>query len=270
MEMNIGKPVTLHRLREMHAQGEKIVMLTCYDATFARVLDGAGVDVLLVGDSLGMVVKGQPTTLTVSIEETAYHTACVVRGNRFAFVIADMPFGSYQESTERALRHAIRLMQAGAQMVKLEGGAWTAPIVRCLVDRGIPVCSHLGFTPQSVHALGGYRVQARETLSADTLRKNAKELAGAGAALLVLEMVPATLARDLTQELSIPVIGIGAGVGCSGQILVLHDMVGLTFGKPHRFVRNFMEGNASIELAVRQYVADVRAGRFPNEELHSF
>jgi len=270
LETSISKPITMHRLREMHTQGEKIVMLTCYDATFARVLDSAGVDVLLVGDSLGMVVQGQPTTLTVSIEETAYHTACVVRGNRFCFVVADMPFGSYQVSTELALRHAIRLMQAGAQMVKLEGGGWTVPIVRCLVDRGIPVCAHLGFTPQSVHALGGYRVQARETLSADTLRQAAKELAAAGAALLVLEMVPAALARDLTKELSMPVIGIGAGVGCSGQVLVLHDMVGLTLGKPHRFVRNFMEGSAGIEFAVRQYVADVRAGRFPDDNIHSF
>ena len=181
-----------------------------------------------------------------------------------------MPFGSYQESTDLAVRHAVRLMQAGAHMVKLEGGGWTAPIVRSFVERGIPVCAHLGFTPQSVHALGGYRVQGREEAAAGLLRKDAKELAAAGAALLVLEMVPANVARDLTQQLSIPTIGIGAGAGCSGQVLVLHDMLGLTPGEPFRFVRNFMDGATSIELAVRQYVADVKAGRFPDDKLHSF
>jgi 3-methyl-2-oxobutanoate hydroxymethyltransferase len=267
--MSNRKPVTLHHLREMHALGEKIAMLTCYDASFARVLDGAGVDALLVGDSLGNVIQGHPTTLPVSIEEMAYHTACVVRGNRTAWVITDMPFGSYHESTDLAVRHAVRLMQAGAHMVKLEGGGWTAPIIRSLVERGIPVCAHLGFTPQSVHVLG-YRVQGREEEAANLLRKEAKELAAAGAALLVLEMVPATVARDLTQQLSIPTIGIGAGVGCSGQVLVLQDMLGLTPGEPFRFVRNFMDGATGIELAVRQYVADVKAARFPDDKLHGF
>ena len=264
------KPVTLHRLREMRTLGEKIAMLTCYDAAFARVLDGAGVDSLLVGDSLGMVLQGRTSTLAVSIDEMVYHTGCVVRGNRTAWVIADMPFGSYQESAEVAMRHAALLMQQGAQMVKLEGGGWTAPIVRFLVDRGVPVCAHLGFTPQSVHSLGGYRVQGRDEAAARVLRCHAEELAGAGAELLVLEMVPAALARDLTKSLSIPVIGIGAGVGCSGQVLVLHDMLGLTGGEPLRFVRNFMDGSASIELAVRQYVADVKSERFPDDALHGF
>jgi len=264
------KPVTLHRLREMRTLDEKIAMLTCYDAAFARVLDEAGVDSLLVGDSLGMVLQGRASTLAVSIDEMVYHTGCVVRGNRTAWVIADMPFGSYQESAEVAMRHAALLMQQGAQMVKLEGGGWTAPIVRFLVDRGVPVCAHLGFTPQSVHALGGYRVQGRDEAAARVLRCHAEELAGAGAELLVLEMVPAALARDLTKSLSIPVIGIGAGVGCSGQVLVLHDMLGLTGGEPLRFVRNFMDGSASIELAVRQYVADVKSGRFPDDALHGF
>ena len=268
--MNNRKPVTLHRLREMHTSGEKIAMLTCYDAAFARVLDEAGVDSLLVGDSLGMVLQGRASTLAVSIDEMVYHTGCVVRGNRTAWVIADMPFGSYQESAEVAMRHAALLMQQGAQMVKLEGGGWTAPIVRFLVDRGVPVCAHLGFTPQSVHALGGYRVQGRDEAAARVLRCQAEELAGAGAELLVLEMVPAALARDLTNALSIPVIGIGAGVGCSGQVLVLHDMLGLTGGEPLRFVRNFLDGSASIELAVRQYVADVKSGRFPDDALHGF
>ncbi|HEX9403952.1 MAG TPA: 3-methyl-2-oxobutanoate hydroxymethyltransferase [Steroidobacteraceae bacterium] len=264
------KPVTLHRLREMRALGEKIAMLTCYDAAFARVLDETGVDSLLVGDSLGMVLQGRASTLAVSIDDMVYHTGCVVRGNRTAWVIADMPFGSYQESADVAMRHAALLMQQGAQMVKLEGGGWTAPIVRFLVDRGVPVCAHLGFTPQSVHALGGYRVQGRDEAAARVLRCQAEELAGAGAELLVLEMVPAALARDLTKSLSIPVIGIGAGVGCSGQVLVLHDMLGLTGGEPLRFVRNFMDGSASIELAVRQYVADVKSGRFPDDALHGF
>ena len=268
--MNKRKPVTLHRLREMHAAGEKIAMLTCYDAAFARVLDDAGVDSLLVGDSLGMVLQGRPSTLAVSIDEMAYHTGCVVRGNRSAWVIADMPFGSYQESAEAAVRNASLLMQQGAHMVKLEGGGWTAPIVRFLVDRGIPVCAHLGFTPQSVHALGGYRVQGRDEAAARNLRRHAEELVASGAELLVLEMVPAALARDLTKALSIPVIGIGAGVGCSGQVLVLHDMLGLTGGEPLKFVRNFMEASDSIESAVRKYVADVKGGRFPDDALHGF
>jgi 3-methyl-2-oxobutanoate hydroxymethyltransferase len=264
------KPLTMHRIREMHAAGEKIAMLTCYDAVFAHVLDHCGVDVLLVGDSLGTVLQGRPTTLPVSMDDMLYHTACVARANRTAWIIADMPFGSYQDSTELALRNAARLMQAGAQMVKLEGGGWTDSIVGQLVERGIPVCAHLGFTPQSVHSLGGYRVQGKDETGAGQLRKHAEELVAAGAGLLVLEMVPASLARDLTKTLSAPVIGIGAGVGCSGQVLVLHDMLGLSFGKTPRFVRNFLEEKGSIESAVRQYVLDVKAGRFPDDALHGF
>ena len=268
--MNSRKPVTLHRLRQMRTAGEKIAVLTCYDAAFARVLDDAGVDSLLVGDSLGMVLQGRATTLSVTMQEMVYHTGCVARGNRTAWIIADMPFGSYQESTEQAMRNATLLMQQGAHMVKIEGGGWTAPIVRFLVDRGVPVCAHLGFTPQSVHALGGYRVQGRDEAAARVLCRQAEELAAAGAELLVVEMVPAAVARDLTNALSIPVIGIGAGVGCSGQVLVLHDMLGLTGGEPLRFVRNFMDGSAGIEQAVRQYVADVKGGRFPDDALHGF
>jgi 3-methyl-2-oxobutanoate hydroxymethyltransferase len=268
--MTNRKPVTLRRLREMHAAGDKIAVLTCYDAAFARVLDDAGVDSLLVGDSLGNVLQGRPSTLAVSMDDMVYHTGCVVRGNRTAWVIADMPFGSYQESAEIAMRHAALLMQQGAHMVKLEGGGWTAPIVRFLVDRGVPVCAHLGFTPQSVHALGGYRVQGRDDAAAAVLRRHAEELAAAGAEMLVLEMVPAALARDLTKTLPIPVIGIGAGSGCSGQVLVLHDMLGLTGNEPLKFVRNFLDGSASIELAVQKYVADVKGGRFPDDAIHGF
>jgi 3-methyl-2-oxobutanoate hydroxymethyltransferase len=237
--MNNRKPVTMHRLRQMYADGERIAMLTCYDATFAHVLDIAGVDILLVGDSLGTVLQGNATTLPVSIDDVIYHTASVTRGNRTAWVAADLPFGSCQNSAESAIHSAMRLMKSGAHMVKLEGGGWTVPTVQALVERGIPVCAHLGFTPQSVHALGGYRVQGRDDASADRLRLDAKELVAAGAELLVIEMIPASLAQELTKALSIPVIGIGAGVGCSGQVLVLHDMLGMSVIKKPRFVRDF-------------------------------
>jgi 3-methyl-2-oxobutanoate hydroxymethyltransferase len=268
--MSNRKPITLHRLRELHAAGEKIAMLTCYDAAFARVLDEAGADSLLVGDSLGNVLQGRSSTLGVSIEEMAYHTGCVARGNRTAWIVADLPFGSYQESAEVAMRNAALLMEQGAHMVKLEGGGWTAPIVRFLVERGVPICAHLGFTPQSVHALGGYRVQGRGEAAAEVLRRHAQEMAEAGAAMLVLEMVPAALARELTKTLPIPTIGIGAGAGCSGQVLVLYDMLGLTGGEPLRFVRNFLDGSAGIGAAAQKYVADVKAGRFPDDAIHSF
>jgi 3-methyl-2-oxobutanoate hydroxymethyltransferase len=264
------KAVTLHRIREMHAQGEPIAMVTCYDASFARVLDSAGVDCLLVGDSLGMVVQGQTSTLPVTLEETAYHLRCVARGNRHAWLIGDLPFGSYQQSPAQALQSAALLMQAGAQMVKLEGGGWTTETVRFLTERGIPVCAHLGLTPQSVHALGGYRVQGRNEEAAATLKQHARELADAGAAMLVLELLPSTVANEVAQALSIPVIGIGAGKGCSGQVLVLHDMLGITQGKLPRFVRNFMDGATSIESALRSYVSDVKARRFPDDALHGY
>src|ERR1700678_4298309 len=266
--MSNRKPVTLHRLRELHAAGEKISMLTCYDAAFARTLDEAGVESLLVGDSLGNVVQGRSSTVGVSIEEMAYHTGCVARGNRSAWIISDLPFGSYQESAEIAMRNSALLMQQGAHMVKLEGGGWTAPIVRFIVERGVAVCAHLGFTPQSVHALGGYRVQGRGEAAAEVLRRHAEELAAAGAAMLILEMVPAALARELTKTLPIPTIGIGAGAGCSGQVLVLYDMLGL--GEPRRFVRNFLDGSAGIGAAAQKYVADVKGGRFPDDAVHGF
>ena len=268
--MGNRKIVTLYRLREMHAAGEKIAMLTCYDAAFARLLDDAGADVLLVGDSLGTVLQGRATTLPVSMDEMAYHTRCVAQGNQTAWIIADMPFGSYQESPELAARHAARLMQEGAHMVKLEGGAWAAPTARFLVERGIPVCAHLGFTPQSVHALGGYRIQGRDEAAARTLRQDADDVAAAGASMLVLEMVPAAVARTLTKAIAIPVIGIGAGRDCSGQVLVLHDMLGVTRGHRPKFVRDFMDGSSSIEAAVRSYVDSVKNGTFPDDAVHGF
>jgi 3-methyl-2-oxobutanoate hydroxymethyltransferase len=268
--MSERKPITLHRLRAMHAAGEKIAMLTCYDASFARVLDEAGVDVLLVGDSLGMVLQGRGSTLPVSLDEMVYHTQCVARGNRHAWVVADLPFGSYHESAEQAVHNAARLMQGGAHMVKLEGGGWTAPLVRQLVERGIPVCGHLGLTPQSVHALGGYRVQGRDEAAAERLRQHAHELADAGAAMLVFELMPSALARELTLQLGIPVIGIGAGAACSGQVLVLHDMLGITRGPMPRFVRDFMQEGGGVEAAVQRYVAAVKAGSFPDEAVHGY
>ena len=264
------KPVTLHRLREMYAAGEPISVLTCYDASFARLLDGAGVDCLMVGDSLGMVLQGHASTLPVSLDDAAYHTACVARGNRTAWIIGDLPYGSYQQSPEQALASAIVLMQAGAHMVKLEGGGWTLPAVRFLVERGIPVCAHLGLTPQSVHALGGYRVQGRSEQAVAVLTQHATELVEAGASMMVLELMPSGVAAGLTQKLGVPVIGIGAGVECSGQVLVLHDMLGVTQGKLPRFVRNFMQGAPSIEAAVGTFVADVKARRFPDPVLHAY
>ena len=264
------KPVTLHRLREMHASGEPISMLTCYDAAFARVLDHAGVDCLLIGDSLGMVLQGQPSTLPVTLADMAYHVRCVAQGNRSAWVIGDLPFGSYQQSHAQAMEGATVLMQAGAHMVKLEGGGWTADTVRFLTERGIPVCAHLGLTPQSVHALGGYRIQGKDDASAATLRLHAQQLAEAGAAMLVLELMPSAVGAAITAGLTIPTIGIGAGVGCSGQVLVLHDMLGLGHGKQPRFVRNFMQGVPSIETAIATYVADVKARRFPDATLHTY
>ena len=264
------KPLTLHRLRAMHASGEKIAMLTCYDAAFARLADDAGVDVLLVGDSLGMVLQGHASTVPVSLEEMAYHTQCVARGNRTAWIVADLPFGSYQASAEQALHSAARLMQSGAHMVKLEGGGWTTDIVRRMIERGIPVCAHLGLTPQSVHALGGFRVQGRDEQAAETLRRHARELGEAGAQMLVIELTPSALAADLTASLPMPVIGIGAGAGCSGQVLVLHDMLGLGAGKAPRFLCNFMDGATGVANAVERYVEAVRSGRFPDPALHGY
>jgi 3-methyl-2-oxobutanoate hydroxymethyltransferase len=265
------KPVTLPRLREMHAASEKIAMLTAYDATFARVLDDCGVDSILVGDSLGMVLQGHSSTVPVSIEDMAYHVRCVARGNRTAWIIGDLPYGCYHEGTAQAYRSACALMQAGAHMVKLEGGGWTAPVVEYLVARGIPVCAHLGLTPQTVHALGGYKVQGKDESGAARLKREAHELQNAGAVLCVFEMVPALLAAELTSELTtMATIGIGAGRQCAGQVLVLHDMLGVTPMKLPRFVRNFMEGSASAQDAIKRYVAAVKDGSFPDDAVHAY
>ncbi|MES2188409.1 MAG: 3-methyl-2-oxobutanoate hydroxymethyltransferase [Pseudomonadota bacterium] len=269
------KPVSLPRLAEMHARGEKITMLTAYDATFAAMADAAGVECLLIGDSLGMVCQGLHSTVGVALETMRYHTECVVRGVQraqgTAWIISDLPFGSYHESREQALRSAAVLMQAGAHMVKLEGGGWTADTVRFLVDRGIPVCAHLGLTPQTVHALGGYRVQGRGEEGGARLRQHALELEQAGATMVVLEMVPAALSAALTQEMKhCATIGIGAGVGCAGQVLVLHDMLGINLGRMAKFVRNFMEGNDSVLGAMRAYVAAVKDGSFPVDAQHAW
>ncbi|MCK6423898.1 MAG: 3-methyl-2-oxobutanoate hydroxymethyltransferase [Burkholderiaceae bacterium] len=271
--------LSLPRLREMSARGEKIAMLTCYDATFARVLDAAGVDALLVGDSLGNVVQGQPSTLPVSLSHMAYHTECVARANTAAWLIADLPFGCYEASPQQAFDAAVTLMRAGARMVKLEGGGALAETVRFLVDRGIPVCAHLGLTPQRVFALGGFRVQGRDEAAAAALRADAAAMAAAGAAMLVLELVPAALAREISQaHPQMMTIGIGAGAGTAGQVLVLHDLLGLTPGRRPRFVRDFTRepGSApeapglTIAAAVARYVHDVKAGVFPDEAVHAF
>jgi 3-methyl-2-oxobutanoate hydroxymethyltransferase len=257
---------TVPGLAAMARQGEKIAMLTCYDASFAALLDRAGVDTLLVGDSLGMVIGGHVSTLPVKLEDMIYHTRCVVAGARSALVVADMSFGSYQAGREQAYANAARLMAAGAKMVKLEGGAWLAPTVEFLVARGIPVCGHLGLQPQSVHRLGGYKAQGRTEASARALRDDVQALTAAGIDLLVLEMVPAALAAELTAEIATPTIGIGAGPGCSGQVLVLYDMLGIYPGKPARFVRNFMAGGGDVEGAVAAYVRAVKDGSFPGPE----
>lgn len=262
------KTVTLTTLKSMRERGEKIAVLTGYDAGFSRVMDEAGVDVILVGDSLGMVVQGQASTLPVKLSEMSYHTRCVARGVKRAFIVADLPFATYQQSPEQAFASAAKLMAAGAHMVKLEGGAVMIETVRFLVSRGIPVCAHLGLLPQSVNQLGGYKVQGRDETAAGQLMADARAMEKAGAGLLVLEAIPAKLASVVTQSLSIPTIGIGAGPDCSGQVLVLYDVLGL-YPHPPKFSKNFMLGADSIAGALKAYVQAVKSGGFPGAE-HSF
>ena len=260
---------TLTSLQALRDKGEKIAVLTCYDASFAALLEAGGVDVLLVGDSLGMVLQGQETTLPVTLDEMVYHTACVARGSKQAFIITDMPFGTFQISPEKTFENAARLMTAGAQMIKLEGGAAMAETISFLSGRGIPVCAHIGLTPQSVHQIGGYRVQGKNEADSQRLLQDAVIVEQAGAGLVVLEAMPALLAAEITANVSIPTIGIGAGAACSGQVLVLHDMLDIYPGKKARFVKNYMQGAQGIAEAVKRFVIEVKSGAFPGAE-HSF
>jgi 3-methyl-2-oxobutanoate hydroxymethyltransferase len=260
-------PLTVPKLRQMKSAGEKIVALTAYDASFGRLLDAAGVDLVLVGDSLGMVLQGHASTLPVTVEDIVYHCACVARGMHAPLLVADMPFGSYA-TPERAFDAAHAMLAAGhASMVKLEGAGYVLDVIHFLSAREIPVCAHLGLTPQSVLRLGGFSVQGKEDRAAQKLREDARAVAEAGADLLVLECVPSALAAEITKDIGIPTIGIGAGPSCDGQILVLHDMLGIASGhRRPRFVKNFLEGRDSIEAAVRAYAQAVRDGGFPGPE----
>ncbi|HEX8611028.1 MAG TPA: 3-methyl-2-oxobutanoate hydroxymethyltransferase [Telluria sp.] len=264
----VTKAVTIPSLNAMRASGAKITMLTCYDASFATLMDRCGVEVLLIGDSLGMVCNGHHSTLPVTVAEIVYHTAAVARGNKSAMVVADMPFGSYG-TPEAAFNNAVQLMQAGAHMVKLEGGAWLAETIRFLTERAIPVCAHLGLTPQSVHQLGGYKVQGKSIESAAQLKADSLALEAAGAAIVLFEAIPSALGKELTEALHVPTIGIGAGPDCSGQVLVMHDILGVFPGRKARFVKNFMDGQTSIDAAVSAYVNAVKDGSFPALE-HCF
>ena len=262
-----ARPRKLGDIARLRDSGEKIAMLTCYDASFASVFDRCGVDAILVGDSLGNVVQGHATTLPVTLEHMVYHTECVFRGMRRSFLVTDMPFGAYQDSREQAMRNAARLLAAGAQMVKLEGGEYMADTVRFLVERGVPVCAHIGLTPQAVHQLGGYRVQGKGAAAAAALKADALALEQAGAAMMVIEMTPSDVAAEVTKSMkTCATIGIGAGPSCNGQVLVLHDMIGVSPGKRPRFVRDFIPGTGTVEGAVNAYVAAVKDGSFPAAE----
>lgn len=260
--------ITVNTLQKMKAEGEKIAMLTAYEASFAALMENAGIDVLLVGDSLGMTVQGRQSTLPVTLRDMCYHTAAVARGASKAMIVSDLPFGAYQQSKEQAFAAAAELMAAGAHMVKLEGGVWMAETTEFLQLRGIPVCAHIGLTPQSVHAFGGYKVQGKGS-KAQALLDDAAAHDRAGAALILMECVPAELGKRVTESVYCPTIGIGAGVDCDGQVLVMHDILGVFPGKTARFVKNFMEGQTSIQAAVAAYAAAVKAKTFPAPE-HTF
>ncbi len=260
--------VTIPTLKAMRTTNDKITMLTCYDASFAALMDRCGIDILLIGDSLGMVCQGHTSTLPVTLADMIYHTSSVARGNQTALIAADMPFGSYP-TAETAFQNAVQLMQAGAQMVKLEGGVWLAETIRFLTERAIPVCAHIGLTPQSVHQLGGYKVQGKTHQAAEALKADALALQEAGACALLLEAIPANLGKEITELLHIPTIGIGAGADCSGQVLVMHDLLGVFPGRKARFVKNFMQGRDSIDAAIQAYIGAVKDGSFPAPE-HCF
>ena len=262
------KPITITKLLAMHAEGEKISMLTAYDSTMSALLNRCGIETILIGDSLGNVIQGHTSTTPVTVEQVAYHTECVARANTHALLIADLPFASYGDPVQ-ALDSAATLMRAGADMVKLEGGDWQIDIIQYLVERSVPVCAHLGLLPQSVHVLGGYKVQGKSKDAASLMLEQAIACEQAGAQMIVLEAIPSSLGERITDALSIPTIGIGAGPDCSGQVLVLQDMLGISPGKPPKFVKNFMEGHHSIEAAVKAYVREVKSGKFPGPE-HGF
>lgn len=259
---------TINTLRSMKKSGEKFTCLTAYDSTFAHVASASGVDVLLVGDSLGMVLQGHDSTLPVTMEDMIYHTQCVKNGNQGALIMADMPFMSYA-TPEQAMENAALLMQAGAHMVKLEGGDWLCETIALLGERGIPVCGHLGLTPQSVNKLGGYRVQGREDAQANIMIEHARAMSDSGADVILVECIPSALGTRLTQALDCPVIGIGAGKETDGQVLVLHDMLGITPGKTAKFVKNFMQKGRTVNEAIAAYAAEVKSGEFPGSE-HGF
>ena len=262
------KPITISKLLSMRVEGEKISMLTAYDSTMSALLNRCEVDTILIGDSLGNVIQGHSSTTPVTVEQVAYHTECVARANTHAFVIADLPFASYGDPV-KALDSAAELMRAGADMVKLEGGDWQIDIIQHLVERSVPVCAHLGLLPQSVHILGGYKVQGKSKDAASLMLEQAIACEQAGAQMIVLEAIPSSLGKLITESLSIPTIGIGAGADCSGQVLVLQDMLGISPGKPPKFVKNFLDGHTSIEAAVKAYVREVKSGKFPGPE-HGF
>lgn len=262
-------PMTLPRLREAKSRGERIVSLTCYDASFAARVDAADVDLVLVGDSLGMVVQGQSSTLPVTLDHVVYHSAAVARGLRRALLVADLPFMTFRDVPTALASSARLLAEGGAAMVKLEGAGWVLDVIHALTERDVPVCAHLGLTPQSVHKLGGYRVQGRQDAQARKLLDDAKAVAAAGADLLVLECVPSALAAQITRDVPIPTIGIGAGPDCDGQVLVLYDLLGITPGRRPRFSKDFLAGHDSIDAALAAYAAAVRAGTFPAAE-HSY
>lgn len=264
------RPLSMPELAARKAAGEKLVVLTCYDALFAKLLDGGDIDILLVGDSLNQVLAGRRSTLSATLEQMIYHARSVRRGATHPLIVVDMPFLSYQVSVEDAIRNAGRVMaQTECDGVKLEGGAAMVPTVRALVERGIPVMGHLGLTPQSVNAIGGYRVQGREEAMARQLAEDALALEAAGASAIVLELVPRALAARVSASLRIPTIGIGAGVGCDGQVLVLPDMLGLNDGFSPKFLKRYAELAGAVRGAAAAFAADVRAGRFP-DDAHSF
>lgn len=259
------KRITTHTIQKMKQSGEKISMITAYDFSFAKIFDAAGIDILLVGDSASNVMAGHETTLPITLDQMIYHASSVVRGCNRALIVVDLPFGSYQGSAKEALNSAIRIMkETGAHAIKLEGGEEVADSVKRIVNAGIPVMGHLGLTPQSIYKFGTYTVRAKEEVEAEQLRKDAKALQKSGCFAVVLEKIPASLATEVSQNLVIPTIGIGAGNGCDGQVLVMHDMLGINTEFKPRFLRTYLDLNTQVTQAVQQYIHDIRSGDFPN------